>query len=89
MHTKQQSIIIILIAIYRFLENSHIKRPSHKHCEGEIRKKLEKIYGKPATDQRAQNATPVEETPLRPQNATPVEEKLRKRLNATPVEGTL
>ena len=86
--TKQQSRIIILVAIYRFLKNSHTKRPSHKHCEGEIRKKLEKICEKPATDQRAQNATPVEETPPRPQNATPVEETLRKRLNATPVEET-
>ena len=69
-------------------EFTHTKRPSHKHCEGEIRKKLEKIHEKPATDQRAQNATPVEETPPRPQNATPVEETLRKRLNATPVEET-
>ena len=29
--TKQQSIIIILVAIYRFLENSHTKHSSHKH----------------------------------------------------------
>ena len=87
-HTKQQYRIIILVAIYRFLKNSHTKRRSHKHCEGEKRKKLEKIHEKPATDQRAQNATPVEETPPRPQNATPVEETLRKRLNATPVEET-
>ena len=29
--TKQQSRIIILVAIYRFRDNSHTKHPSHKH----------------------------------------------------------
>ena len=86
--TKQQSRIIILVAIYRFLENSHTKHPSHKPCEAEICKKLHKIHKKLATDQYAQNATPVEETLQRAQNATPVEETLRKRSNATPVEET-
>ena len=86
--TKQQCRIIILVAIYRFLKNSDTKRPSHKHCEGAKYKKLAKIHEEPATDQRAQNATPVEETPQCPQNAIPVEEALRKLLNATPVQET-
>ena len=73
--TKSLSRIVPLAASYRFLENSHTKRPSHKHREAEMCKKLHKIHKKLATDQCAQNATPVEET-------------LRKRSNATPVEET-
>ena len=86
--TKSSSRIVHSAVSYRFLENSRTKRPSHKHCEAEICKKLHKIHKKLATDQCAQNATPVEETLRKRSNATPVEETLQSAQNATPVEET-
>ena len=87
--TKSSFRIVHPAVSYRFLENSRTKRPSHKHCEAEICKKLNKIHKKLATDQCAQNATPVEETLRKRSNATPVEETLQSAQNATPVEETL
>ena len=78
-----------LASNYRFLENSHAKRTSHKQCEGELCKKLDKIHKKQAKNHCAQNATPVEETQQRANNATPVEEMLKSVQNATPVEEML
>ena len=77
-----------LASNYRFLDNLHAKRPSHKQCEGELCKKLDKIHKKQAKNHCAQNATPVEETQQRANNATPVEEMLKSAQNATPVEET-
>ena len=71
--TKQQSRIIILVAIYRFLKNAHTKHSSHKHCEGEICKnarqncqkrhvlKMRSLSRKLAKTAKVR-ATPVKET---------------------------
>ena len=42
--TKSLFIFTLLWSSYRFFENSHAKRPSHKQCEGEICKKVDKIH---------------------------------------------
>ena len=44
--TKQQFRIIILVAIYRILEYSHTKHPSHQHCEAKYAKTLDRITKK-------------------------------------------
>ena len=48
---------------YRFLDNYRTKLPSQKLCKAEIYKKFKQSTYKTKTDERAQNATPVEETP--------------------------
>ena len=86
--TKSSSRFVPSAISYRILENSRTKRPSQKLCEAEICKKLEKLHKKPATDQRAQNATPVEETPCNHSMSAPPE-RYAGAQNATPVEETL
>ena len=73
--TKSSSRFVPSAISYRMLEKSRTKRPSQKLCEAEICKKLEQLHRKHARDERAQNATPVEETPCNhsmsdPPNAT-------------------
>ena len=54
------------------LENSHTKRPSHKLRETEICERFQEIHRKQATDEGAQNATPVEEMPCNHSKSDPL-----------------
>ena len=70
------------------LESSHTKRLSHKLCEGEICERLEEMHRKQATDEGAQNATPVRQTPDKRINATSVEEMLCNHSKSDPLNAT-
>ena len=96
--TKQQFRINILVAIYRILEYSHTKHPSHKHCEGEICKnarqnckKTHVLKMRPLSRKLAKAAKvrPLSKKRCKVVRTRPaVEKTLRKRLNATPVKKT-
>ena len=83
--TKSSFRIVPSSLSYRFLDNYRTKLPSQKLCKAEICKKLEKLHIKQVTDERAQNATPVEETPCNHSKRDPC--TLRRRSKCDPCRG--
>ena len=85
---------------YRFLENSHAKRLSYKHCEGEIFKKLYELHKnrgrinvlrmRPLSRKRYNESecNPCQGNATQAVKWTPVEETLQSCQNATPVVET-